>query len=527
MARVKAVVELNLSTPILSHARACVEDVQRVADAGARWVGIFAGVNTLSRTTRLSGRSHADVIRLIGSSVEFGKRRGLNVRYTLEDASRTPRDQALDAFRAALDSGADRLCFADTVGALTPDEIWQAIRFLADELGNPSFEVHIHDDRGLAVASALKAIDAGVRWISASVNGLGERSGIVDTATLAANLDVGGPSSRWNFGSLQELSTLVGAISREHPDARRPVIGKYAFTHSAKLHADAVSRDEMAYSWRAPSSLARSTSIAAPALDDVLALINKAVPICATELPHHRRGPGTRYVMLDDRFVPNAKQYCIVREIPPQDTAPTPHVDAHRHNVDSIFVFIGSGERLTGLTVSVKLGATDITVESPSSVLIPGGLEHSYSILNGSGYFIHFVNAGDYASSLLKLAPVRSAPAPMMNQSCQADLTTATARGMHAAMTTNGRANGVGLSAMPFEEFALLVAEFVANRSGKRPAEIAPDFDYVSAGLLDSLGLAELFFYVEDTLDRKFQAEELRLERLSTAARFYAFVQAQ
>ena len=47
--RVRAAVAVCGQVPVLAHARACGEDIDSVAATGATWVGIFAGVNDLSR----------------------------------------------------------------------------------------------------------------------------------------------------------------------------------------------------------------------------------------------------------------------------------------------------------------------------------------------------------------------------------------------------------------------------------------------------------------------------------------------
>ncbi|MHA5863117.1 hypothetical protein ACVSMD_11965, partial [Pseudomonas aeruginosa] len=41
--------------------------------------------------------------------------------------------------------------------------------------------------------------------------------------------------------------------------------------------------------------------------------------------------------------------------------------------------------------------------QSPASVFIPAGVEHSYRYLGGSGTYINFVHKGDYHESLLEI----------------------------------------------------------------------------------------------------------------------------
>lgn len=404
--RVQAVVSNCGDVPVLAHARAKVEDIDAVKDTGAQWVGIFAGVNNITRNCRIR---NASINELIHSSIEYAKSLGLRVRFSVEDASRTTTDDLVDAYRIALAAGADRLCFADTVGLLCPWEVEESVSKLLSILKDAELEVHLHDDRGMANANALAALRAGATWISATVNGIGERAGITDTNLLLANL--GAMSLRpFPDGTLmQHLSRVVQAHARLPVDSWRPVVGPNAFTHTAKLHRVATERHECAYAWVDPKLLGRVSSIERSGtlqiLDD---LINHPDIISATELKHHRHGPGDRYVMLDDRVIPGANQYCIVRRIPKMDDFGPGHVDCHRHNVDSMFLFVGHEGDLTGLTAEVTLGNEKFVVGSPCSVFIPSGVRHSYRVLSGEGLYLNHVLAGTYNDSLLE----ESTPTP-------------------------------------------------------------------------------------------------------------------
>ncbi|HWX16941.1 MAG TPA: hypothetical protein VNY07_10170 [Chthoniobacterales bacterium] len=405
--RVRAVVAACGTVPVLAHARARFDDIDSVKASGAAWVGIFVGINSISKASRIKCKqSLPDLIR---DAVAHANQLGLHVRFTAEDGSRTGWDELLRAYRIAIEAGADRICFADTIGLLCPWEVERRIGQLSSEFPDRNIEVHFHDDRGMANANAISAVRAGARWVSSSVNGIGERSGITDTLTLLANLD----ALKWRTlpsgQAMQQASLLVQAHSRLTVDRWRPIVGRNAFTHVAKLHRRAATRDKrVVYSWTAPESLGRSNSTEPEALPEQLhQLVNQPAVVSATELRHHRHGPGDRYLMLDDRVVTDARQYCIVRHIPEMEDYGPGHVDSHRHCVDSIFLFIGHQENLAGLTVEVSLGHERFIAESPSSVFIPSGVPHSYRVLAGSGLFVNHVLAGDYNSSLLDLADLK------------------------------------------------------------------------------------------------------------------------
>jgi 2-isopropylmalate synthase len=401
--RIQEVVELGLRPPVLVHARAHRGDIYAVAASGAPWVGIFCGINEMSLRTRVKRSGAEELIGQIEDAISYARGLGLKVRYTIEDASRTSLDLMLRTYASALAAGANRICFADTLGMQDPVGISRVIGELRSAFPTVDIEAHVHDDRGLALACALAAVEAGANWISTSVNGLGERCGIVDLAALLANLHYLGARRIEDPVALQKLSEYVAASSRAFVDHRRPVVGRNAFTHRARLHVRAVEADEMAYSWLPPSDLGRKTEIARPHLPDRLeALVTKPLAIPATELRYHREGPGTRYVMVDERVVPDARQYCIVRHIPTLTEPVAGHVDEHRHSCDSLFLFVGENDDLTGLEVEVRLGSRVFPVVSPASVFIPASVSHSYRVVSGGGYFVNHVLAGEYNASLLE-----------------------------------------------------------------------------------------------------------------------------
>lgn len=234
--------------PILAHARANSEDVQAVAATGAEWVGVFIGVNDVSRRARLSPRVAGDLMGRIDEAISEAKGLGLSVRFTVEDASRTSEADLNEAFAAAIAAGADRICWADTVGAATMGDISAAVRTLKGAFPATPLELHLHDDRGLALANALAGVEAGADWIAATVNGVGERCGIVDTLQLLVNLRLDGRESATPDGeTLATARDIVAEATGLPVDRQRAITGAFAFTHTAHLHRQAVARDRAAY----------------------------------------------------------------------------------------------------------------------------------------------------------------------------------------------------------------------------------------------------------------------------------------
>ncbi|MBB5215009.1 hydroxymethylglutaryl-CoA lyase [Parapusillimonas granuli] len=70
-------------------------------------------------------------------------------------------------------AGADEIVIADTIGSASPGTVKTRFDALAGELPVATLAAHFHDTRGMAVANAWAAIQAGIRRLDASVGGIG------------------------------------------------------------------------------------------------------------------------------------------------------------------------------------------------------------------------------------------------------------------------------------------------------------------------------------------------------------------
>lgn len=85
----------------------------------------------------------------------------------------TPVDKVLALAAEMLRAGASQVSVADTIGAGTPQQVFDLCRPLVGEYGAPRINLHVHDTRGRAVAMVWSGYLAGVRSFDASIGGLG------------------------------------------------------------------------------------------------------------------------------------------------------------------------------------------------------------------------------------------------------------------------------------------------------------------------------------------------------------------
>lgn len=395
---VKAVASAGLKAEVLGHARAKREDIKAVKETGAQWVGIFCGVNDLSRKYKLKGRTKEEACSMIKQSIKYAKSKGLKVRYTVEDATRTSIDDLIEIAQLARLAGADRFSIADTVGCANPEYIFEIISDLK-KATNLELEFHGHNDLGLANANSLAATNAGVSVIDVTVNGLGERAGLTSLQEFCTARKVLYGENMKNYTILLKLSELVERYSGVSLDSLRPIVGDNAFIHTSKLHKDAVKENPECYEFINPSLIGRDRKIFLDRSRQLQELIGKPIIKPASELIGHRDGQGVRYVFLDHRNVPETNIYAIMRVVENVKDEQS-HVDIHKHNCDSAFLFAGKNPDLTGLKCEVQLENEKYLIESPASVFIPKGLNHSYRLVHGSGYYLNIVLSSDYNRSI-------------------------------------------------------------------------------------------------------------------------------
>ncbi|CRM06641.1 MULTISPECIES: LeuA family protein [Pseudomonas] len=249
--RVTSLVKSRLAKNILAHSRAHRDDIDAVYATGANWIGIFAGINEASQKYRLR-KTKEEIQELVRRSILYAKSLGLNVRYTIEDASRTDLAALIETYKIAETAGADRICYADSLGICEPFKVRSTVQLIKQALPNVDLEVHFHDDRGLAMANTLASIEAGATFVSCTVNGIGERCGITETCLLITNLHFNSILCSGKSQKVLKLSSLVSKAIGDTFDRRRPIIGEYSFVHTAKLHLTANSRDRNCYHWVDP-----------------------------------------------------------------------------------------------------------------------------------------------------------------------------------------------------------------------------------------------------------------------------------
>ncbi len=218
------------NTEVFSFARCMVEDVKRSVDTGVKGI-----VMEVPSSTHIIERAYRwDLAKAIRTSVDatrFARDNGLYVVFFPIDFTRAPLDWVLNLLKTvATDGHMDALAIVDTFGGLAPHTVPYLIGRMRQVFPATPFEVHFHDDFGMAVANTLLALASGCQVAHTSVTGIGERAGNCAYEELALamktlyDVDLGLKTERF-----VEISRLVQQLAGVRTPANRCVVGDQLF----------------------------------------------------------------------------------------------------------------------------------------------------------------------------------------------------------------------------------------------------------------------------------------------------------
>jgi len=227
-------------------ARTTIKDIVPVVELQQR-TGVPVEVYTFIGSSPIRMFTHEwtldTLLKNIEEAVDFGVKEGLEVCLVTEDTTRS-KPQVLDrVFRHGIAHGARRLCIADTCGYATPDGVKNLVAWtlaLIQALGEEvKLDWHGHNDRGLAVANALYAVEFGCDRAHGTGLGVGERVGNAAMDQILVNLKL---LDAWNanLGALTRYCEAVAKACGISIPFNYPIVGRDAFRTGTGVHVDAI-----------------------------------------------------------------------------------------------------------------------------------------------------------------------------------------------------------------------------------------------------------------------------------------------
>src|SRR5437899_9477630 len=228
-------------------ARTHENDIRPIVDISQR-VGVaieaatFLGSSPIRRLVEDWTVDHLE--RTTENAVKFAVQHGLPSMYVTEDTIRTDPETIKRLYSTAIRNGARAVVLCDTVGHATPNGAFNLVKFVINEVVEPSGEKirvdwHGHNDRGLSIANSLAAVAAGAHQVHAAANALGERVGNTPMELMLVNLRLMGLIQQ-DLSRLKEYCEKVAKATHTTIPPNYPVVGHDAFRTATGVHAAAL-----------------------------------------------------------------------------------------------------------------------------------------------------------------------------------------------------------------------------------------------------------------------------------------------
>ncbi len=248
--------------------------------------------------------SHEEHLKRIKETVEYAKSKGLAVNVYLEDWSNGYIDSPDYVFahtEALSHMGIDHFMLPDTLGVMSPKEVFNSLTDMTSRFPELHFDFHPHNDYGLATANVMSAVEAGINSIHCTVNCLGERAGNASLEQVAVVLrDKMGMKINIQEHHIVDVSQMVASFSGKFVANNAPVLGADVFTQTAGIHADGDQKGGLYETKLNPERFARKREYALGKMSGKASLSKNLQALGITLSEENQKKVLTRVVELGD-----------------------------------------------------------------------------------------------------------------------------------------------------------------------------------------------------------------------------------
>lgn len=347
--------------------------VDWVASAGGKVINLLSKGSEKHCRQQL-GKTLTAHVADIGRTVEYAHARGLRCNMYLEDWSngfRDSRDHVFGLISKTRDFGIDHYMLPDTLGVMSPEQVYEALRIMLDAFPGLNFDFHPHNDYGLATANVLAAVRAGVDTVHCTINCLGERAGNASLAEVAVALkDKMGMKLSIDENHVVMLSRMVENFSGKWIAANTPIVGADVFTQTAGIHADGDLKGNLYVTELRPERFDRKRTYALGKMSGKASLKNNLKELGLSLSEEDQRKVLERIVKLGD-----SKQVITPEDLPFIIADVMESRDHHAITLKNCYITSG------------------LDVESTASIRVDINGEEFHGSGSGNGGFAAFINA--------------------------------------------------------------------------------------------------------------------------------------
>ena len=254
---VQAIAAAVTNCTVASLARCAKGDIDAawdaVKEANHPRIHVFLATSDIHMEYKLK-MTREQVIDRIREMVAYAKSYCDDIEFSAEDASRSDWAFLAHCYSTAVAAGATTLNVPDTVGYSTPQEMYDLITYLRENIEgveHVDISVHCHNDLGMAVANSLECVRAGATQVECTVNGIGERAGNASLEEIVMALrtrkDFYDAETGVNTKQIYRSSKLLSNITGVPIPPSKAIVGANAFAHESGIHQHGVIANARTY----------------------------------------------------------------------------------------------------------------------------------------------------------------------------------------------------------------------------------------------------------------------------------------
>jgi 2-isopropylmalate synthase len=263
---VKKIAQTITGPEIAGLCRSGFKDIDRAWEA-LQYAGERGRIHTFIATSDIHMKyklqmTPAQVLESAVKGVKRARSYTGNVEFSCEDAVRTDRKFLAEVVAAVIDAGAKVVNIPDTVGYTIPNEYYDIIRYLKENVSNieqATISVHCHNDLGLSVANSIAAVQAGAGQVECTINGIGERAGNCSLEEFVMAVKTRGDILPFKTNvvtdQLTPASRLLTNVTGIVVQQNKAIVGANAFAHEAGIHQHGMLMEKTTYEIMTPESV--------------------------------------------------------------------------------------------------------------------------------------------------------------------------------------------------------------------------------------------------------------------------------
>ncbi|MDR1585435.1 MAG: 2-isopropylmalate synthase [Prevotellaceae bacterium] len=234
--------------------------LQWINDVGCKTVNLLAkgSYKHLNEQLRKTPEQHLQDIK---REIDLAYSMGISVNLYMEDWSngiRYSEDYVFFMVDNLKHLPVKRFMLPDTLGIMNPRAAGEACRKMIERYPGLHFDFHAHNDYDLAVANVMAAVEAGVKGVHVTMNGLGERAGNATLSSVVAVLhDHLKIKTNIDESKLNRVSRVVETYSGQAVASNQPIVGENVFTQTAGIHADGDNKNNLYFNELYPERFGR------------------------------------------------------------------------------------------------------------------------------------------------------------------------------------------------------------------------------------------------------------------------------